>query len=36
MMGPKLEAQAALFYEFPWKITSLKATCCARLTVLLI
>ena len=31
MMGPKQEAQAALFYEFCWRIMFRKITFCVRL-----
>ena len=31
MMGPRQEAQAALFYEFLWRIMFPKITCCGRL-----
>ena len=36
MMGPRQEAQAALFYEFSLEEHVPKITCCARLIGLLI
>ena len=34
MMGPRQEAQSALFYEFCLEITFLQITCCVQLIVL--